>query len=663
MTRRTQPFDGFSMLTFFRRGLMAKLMLGVLFLSLVAIVITGFGTGGMGGLGELGTLGQDTVAKVGGTSLTTERVRQEASRQLDKMRQQEPNLDMNAFLRRGALEQIVDQLIDVVASTAYGTEHGLAASRRMVDREIASIPAFQNLAGQFDNGAMQRALQAQRMTEGQLRDEIETRLIQRQLVLPAAGSAHVPSTLAFQYASLLLETRSGVVGAVPSGAMGAGTPPSDAEIAGFFRANVGRYTIPERRVLRYAVFGKENVAAAAKATDAEIETAYRQNSAQYGGRETRTLSQVVLPDENAARAFAQKLAGGASFAAAAAQAGFGGSDIKLGDKAKEDFAKISAQNVADAAFSAAKGANVGPIRSGLGWHIVHVDDVKAGAAKPLAAVRGELAARIEAEKTQNALSDFASRIENEIADGASFEQVAKKEGLTAQETAPVTAAGQAPDVAGWTTPADVTPLLDAAFQMEPNEDPSVETVVPNQRFALVYVSRVVPAAPPPLAQIRDRVTADLIAQRASERARAVAQSIVSKINAGVPAAEAFAQAQVKLPPLQTLSATRKDIARQGQQVAPAMAMLFSLPKGKARLLPAADGRGWFIVDLQTIVPGDASKEPGITQAVRGQFAQILGDEYAQQFMGAIRSTVKIRQNGEAVARLKRELAGGGAAPQ
>jgi peptidyl-prolyl cis-trans isomerase D len=663
MTRPKQSFDGFSMLTFFRRGITAKIMLGVLFLSLVAIVITGFGTGGMGGLGELGTLGQDTVAKIGGTSLTTDRVRQETSRQLDKMRQQDPNLDMTAFLRRGALEQIVDQLIDVVASTVFGTDHGLAASRKMVDREIASIPAFQNLGGQFDNAAMQRALAAQKMTEGQLRDELETRLIQRQLVLPVAGSAHVPSSLAFQYASLLLETRSGVVGAVPSGAMGAGTPPSDAEIAAFFRANVGHYTIPERRVLRYAVFGKENVAAAAKATDAEIAAAYSHNAVQYGARETRTLSQVVLPNEAAARAFAQKLGQGTSFAAAAGQAGYGASDIALGDKAKEDFAKISAQNVADAVFSAAKGANVGPIRSGLGWHVVHVDDVKAGAARPLAAVRGELAAKIEAEKGQNALSDFASRIENEIADGASFEQVAKKEGLNVQETAPVTAAGQAPDVPGWTALADVTPLLDAAFQMEPNEDPAVETVVPNQRFALVYVTRVVAAAPPPLAQIRDRVTADLIAQRASERARAVAQSIVSKINAGVPAAEAFAQAQVKLPPVQNLNATRRDIARQGQQVPPPLAMLFSLPKGKARLLPAADGRGWFVVYLQTITPGDASKEPGITQAVRGQFAQILGDEYAEQFMAAIRSTVKIRQNGDAVARLKRELAGGGAAPQ
>ena len=63
------------MLTFFRRGLMAKLMLGVLFLTLVAMVITGFGTGG-GGLGDLGGLRAGTVASVGGEKITSDRLRE-----------------------------------------------------------------------------------------------------------------------------------------------------------------------------------------------------------------------------------------------------------------------------------------------------------------------------------------------------------------------------------------------------------------------------------------------------------------------------------------------------------------------------------------------------------------------------------------------------------
>jgi len=431
------------MLTFFRRGIMAKVMLGVLFLSLVAIVITGFGTGGMGGLGELaGKLGSDTIAQAGGEKLTTEQVKDTMNRQLDRMREQQPEIDMAAFLRRGALEDIVDQMIDMAAASAFGTKMGLAATKRMIDAQIVKIPAFQGVTGQFDQNAFRAALSNQKMTEAQLRDQIRSQLMQQQLVTPVAASAAVPKSLALQYASLLLETRSGIVGAVPTKAMGAGAEPSDADVAAWYRQNIARYTIPERRVIRYAVFGAENVAAQAKATDAEIQAAYARNPA-YAAREVRTLSQVVLSDQNAARAFAQKVASGTPFAQAAAQAGYAAADIAVGDKTREDYARISSPEVAAAAFGAAKGATVGPVRSGLGWHVVKVEDVKTVGAKPLASVRAELVAAIEKDKAQQALSDMASRIDNAAGSGASFADIAKNQNLAVVETP---ADGQAEDI-------------------------------------------------------------------------------------------------------------------------------------------------------------------------------------------------------------------------
>jgi peptidyl-prolyl cis-trans isomerase D len=649
------------MLSFFRRGAMAKVMLGVLFLSLIAIVITGFGTGGMGGLGELGGgVGGTNVASVGGERISTARVRDETNRQLAKMRQQEPGLDMATFLRRGALEQIVDQLIQVTANTAFGEKNGLGVSKQMIDAEIAGIPAFQGLGGRFDPQAMARALQQERLTEAQLREEIRTRMIERQLILPAAGSAHVPAALAQQYAALLLEQRTGLMGAVPSAAMGAGIEPTEAELQAFYRNGQARYTIPERRVLRYAAFGPEAVAAQSQASEAEIAAAYKQNAAAYAAREVRTLSQVVIPDEAKARAMMQKIAAGTPFAQAAADLGYAARDIAVGDKTKEEFARLTAPGVANAVYAAAKGANVGPVKSELGWHIVRVEDVKTIPGRTLEAVRGELATRISQQKAQNALADMATRLENQISDGASFEEVAKKNGLQVKETPPVTATGQAPGVAGWTTPPELAPLLEGAFAMDPNDDPAVETIAPNQRFALVALGRVVAAAAPPLAQIRDRVKADLVSTRANERARAVAQSIVSKINSGIAPAQAFAEAKAGLKPPQAIKGIRREIASRTRQVPPPLAMLFILPRGKARILRAPGNEGWFVVYLGDVVPGDAGKEPGLAQAVRSQFASILGDEYAQQFTNSLRASLKVRRNEEALRKLKAELLGPGA---
>ncbi|HEX4739322.1 MAG TPA: SurA N-terminal domain-containing protein [Allosphingosinicella sp.] len=648
------------MLSFFRRGAMAKIALGILFLVLVAMVITGFGTSGGGGIGELasGSLGADTIASVGGEKITTDRLTDVMKRQLERLQQQQPGIDMATLIRRGQFENVADQLIGLTAANVFGEKEGLVATKRMIDAEIVKIPQFQGVTGQFDQNAFRAVLAQQRMTEAQLRAQFRDGLLQRQLMLPAVGSPFVPQGFANQYAALLLEGRSGMVGAVPTKAMGPGTEPNDSDVTGWYKQNIARYTVPERRVIRYAVIGAETVAAQSKPSDAEIEAAYARNPA-YAATETRTLSQVVLPSQQAANAFAQKVASGTPFAQAAQQAGYSASDIAVGEKTQADYARISSPQVAAAVFAAKNGAVVGPVRSGFGWNVVKIDAVKAIPAKPLASVRGEIADALQKQKAQGTLNALASRIDNEASSGASFADIAKKENLTIVQTPPVTANGQAPDVpAGWTVPTDLAPLLHGAFQTDPNDPPAVAPIVPNQRYALVSVAQVVPAAAPPLAQIKDRVKTDLMAWRASLRAKAVAQSIVSKINAGVPAAQAFAQAGVKLPPLQPLSATRRDLSKPGQQVPPALTALFTLSRGKARMIDAGEARGWFIVTLDKVIPGDVGKEPALTQAVRSQFQQILGDEYQQQFTNEIRAGVKVKRNDQALAKLKTDLLAG-----
>ncbi|HEY0148735.1 MAG TPA: SurA N-terminal domain-containing protein [Allosphingosinicella sp.] len=645
------------MLSIFRRGVTAKIMLVVLGIGLFAIVITGFGTGGSGLGGATGSAGA-AVATVGGEKVTAQDVSQQVNRQLAAARQQNPELDLATFLRGGTLEQLTDEMIGIAAAVVFGKEQGLAVSRQMIDREIAGVPAFQNLAGQFDQQAFQAALAREKMSPDQLRKEIETRLLQRQLLLPVAGSAYVPRGVAFQYASLLLESRSGAVGVVPTAAMGAGKEPTDAEIAAFYRENQTRYTIPERRTIRYAVFGREQLGAAAKATDAEIQQAYRQNPA-YAARESRVLSQVVLPAEAAARALAQKVNAGTPFVQAAQQAGFGAADIALGEQTKEAYQRVSSAPAANAVFAAAKGATVGPFKGPIGWHVVKVEDVKTTGARPLASVRAELVTQIEQRKTQEALADLASRIEAAVSDGSNFNEVVAKEKLAVVETPPLTAQGSAPANPAFRAPPELAPLLRTAFEVEANAEPVVETIAPNERYALVSVSNVVPAAAPPLAQIRDRVKNDLAARNASQRARAVAASIVSKINAGTPVAQAFAEAQVRLPAVQPINAVRRDIARQGAQVPPPLAMLFSMPRGKAKLMPAPNGAGWFVVFLDKIVPGNAGGTPELVDAVKGQFAQVMGDEYAQQFTAAMRARAKVKRNEDAMKQLRTDLLGGG----
>jgi peptidyl-prolyl cis-trans isomerase D len=648
------------MLNIFRKGVSSKIMLIVLGIGLFAIVATGFGTDGMGGLGGGATVsGQgDTLVEVGDETVTSVEVTDQANRQLDRLRQQNPELDLASFVRQRGFEEILNQLITAKAMLVFGREQGFAASKRMVDSEIASVPAFQNLAGQFDPEAFQRALRSERVTEQQLREDMRSSLIQRQVLVPVGGSPYVPQGLAQQYASLLLEQRSGSVGIVTSEAVAAGLAPSDAEIAAYYRENQARYAVPERRVIRYAPIGAEQVAAAAQPTEAELQAAYREAGAKYAARETRELSQVVLPDQAAARAFAAKLAGGTSFAQAASQAGFSAADTKVGAQTRQEFERLTNAAVAGAAFAAAQGGATQPVQSPLGWHIVRVDAINNRPAVPFNNVRAELVAQVGERKLQEATANLVTKIEDALGGGASMEEVAQANGLRIQETPALTATGQNPGVANWRPDPQLQPLLKAGFEMSPDEDPVVETVAPGQ-YAVAAVGRVVAAAPPALAQIRDQVRADLIRNRASARARTLAQSLADKINRGMAPAQAFATAGMRLQPTQRISARRIEIARPGQPVPPPLVMLFSLPKGRAKILAAPDGAGWFVVHTESTVPGNAAGQPQLIQATRTQFERILGEEYSEQFARAVQSRLEVERNEGKIRALKQQLQGGG----
>lgn len=640
------------MLKTFRQAKSSWYVVAFLGLIMVAFVITGVGPMG-GGPQSSG----EWVARVGDETITAPELNDELGRQLNNIRQRDPNstATMADLVASGAFDQILQQMVLAKATKAFGEKYGLSAPKKLVDSEIAGAPPFQNLAGKFEDMRLRQWLAANKVSEQKLREDLAAGLMQRQIIPPVSSGARIPQAVALQYTALLMERRSASAGIIPTSAMATGAEPSEAEVAAFYARNAVRYTIPERRVLRYAVFGRPNVAAAAKATDAEVAAAYQENAAAYAPRETRSFSQVVLPSKAAADAFAAKVAGGTNFAQAAAQAGFSPADTAIGQLTKEQLAGRFTPGVANAAFSAARGAVTAPVQSPLGWHVVRVDAVTTSAGRPLASVRAELVQQIEERKATNALLALVSTIEDEVGNGASFEEVVRAHGLTIQQSPPVTARGTSPGVAGFQLPAEVGPLLRSGFDLGLDDDPVVETITENQRFALVAVGRIVPAAPPPLAQIADRVRTDIKTERATAQARSVANAILAKVNRGVPIRQAFAEAGVALPPVQTLTATRMDTARRDAQVPAPMAAMFGTAKGKARLIAAPNGSGWFIVRTDEVIPGDAGNAPGLVEATRVQLSQVIGPEFSEQFLRAVEREVKVERNAAVINRLKADI--------
>lgn len=653
------------MLSGFRKSLRSWVVVAILFFSLVAIVVTGFGTGGFGGLGSLSGGGRsaagDTLATIDGQTLSADEVNDLVNRQFANARQQQPTLEMAAFLAQGVFEQTVDQLITARALESFGGRQGLVASPTMIDREIVNIPAFRNLTGQFDQNVMRQQLQAQNMSETAFRTNVAQTLMRRQLLGPVVLGTRVPEGVAREYANLLLERRRGTIGTVAIQTIAQGINPTDAEIAAFYRRNRVAFTVAERRAIKYALIGPEQVGEAGQASDAEILAVYRNSPLSYGPRETRTLQSVVLPSRQAADAFAARVRGGASFVDAAAQAGFAAGDVTFANQTRAQFEQVTNAEVAAAAFAAAQGAVAGPLRSELGYHVVRVERITATPARPLEAVRAEIAAAIESRKRTDALAALVSRVEDRLSDGASFEEAARAEHLTIVTTPPITESGQPGGDNPFVLASELRPMLRSAFEIDAEDpEPVVEQLAANQRFVLLGIDRVLPAAVPPLAEVLPQVRIALIRERALAQSRALAERIAAQINAGTPVAQAFAQAQPRVEP-RPVEMRRLDISRAGQQVPRELMTLFSIPQGRARVVPAEGNAGWIVVAHQQRTPGDASTNPQLIQQARTQFSSDASEELAQQFARAIELKSEVSRNEEAIRRARQQLGGGAAA--
>lgn len=642
------------MLTNFRRIIFSTPGKIVALLLLVALGV-GFAMMDVQNLGVGGPSASGALVQVGDKKLTQQEMQDRLRNALERVRQQQPMLDMAQFVRTGGFEQVLNQVIDGMALEEYADQHGMVVSPAAIDGQIASIPAFQGFDGKFSQQRFDQFLSEQRITAEQVRSDIRRETLVQWLMAPIANPGPVPAELATPYASLMLERRKGSVGYIPIGAIAPGNPPTEAELQAYYKKNLGRYTLPERRVVRYAVVTPAQFEAGAKATEAEIAAEYKKNAAQYAASTRRNLAQIIVADENAAKAIAAKVKAGTSMADAAKAAGLQASTVPNAEK--EAFARTSSAAIANAAFAGTQGAVVGPLRSPLGWHIVRVEGIEQVAGKSLDQVRGELAETIAKTKLATALADLRARIDGEIADNATFDEVVGASKLKAETSAPLFADGRTLGAGEAAPDPTLAQIAQAGFAMETGDDPQLIPLGEEGAFALVKTDRIVAAAPRPLADIRPNVADDLVRSRQLDGARKAANAIVAKLGKGMPIAQAMKESGLKLPAIQPLDASRGQLAQMGDQLPPPVRLMFSMAEKKAKAIPAPERGGYWIVQLDDIEEGNAKGNAALIGQTRGQLGQLIGNEYAEQFAAAARKAVKVKRNEAAIAALKAQLSG------
>ena len=646
------------MLTLLRRFAKSPVGLGVFALIIIAFIVTLYQGGG--GLGGMSTGLGSNVVSVGGRPIDEAELSRRIQNAIEATRRERPEYDIKQFIGEGGVERTIDLTATGRAFEVFAADQGMVASKKLVDGAIASIPAFYGPTGKFDPATFQQVIAQRKVSEKMLRDDFAREALTKALAIPIAGAARVPAGLVQPYASLLLEVRDGRIAELQSSLFAPRNVPSNAELQAFYRRNLARYTVPERRVIRYATFDRSAVAAQTTPTEAEVTALYTSRSDTYGARENRAFTQIIVPNVAQANALVTKVRGGMTMADAARSEKREALVVKSTNR--RAFQQLTRAEVAAAAFAASQGQLAAVARSGLGFHVVRVDAIEAIAARPLATVREELIGTLRSQKETRAIGDLVAAIEDAAGSGTTFDELVRKHGLSAQATPALSDGARALEVPGYAAPPEVVKILKAAFEAEPDDDATVTSLPESASFVLWKLDRTLPAAPRPLAEMRDVIIGAVQNDKGSIAAKAAADAVVAAVNRGTPFDQALQNAGVPTSVVTPVKARRLEVMQAASQrpVPPPLALMFSLPAQRARTLQMPGRAGWFVVRVEAITPGDARTAPRLIETTREQLSGVVGDEYVQQFATAVRNLVGVKKNDTAVARLKAGLQGGNA---
>jgi peptidyl-prolyl cis-trans isomerase D len=646
------------MLSFFRRFTKSRFGLIAVFVFL-AVIALAFAAGDITGIrASGGGSGGHVVAKVGDRKITDVEVRQRIDLFLRNLQRDGQNVTMEQFLAQGGLELALDEMINSAAMVEFAEGSGMQVSKKLIDGEIASNPAFLGVDGKFNQKQFEELLGQNRISPATFREGMTNERYSNWFINRAILGNQMPEGVLLPYASLALERRAGIVGLVSTIAMDPGPDPDEKTLTAWYNGKRARYMVPERRIVRYATVKPDTLRAGATATEAEITDAYKKAGKRFAATEKRTIELVTALDQNTAGQIAAKAKAG-SLPAAATATGLEARTLTALEKAA--VATQVSQAFAEAAFAASPNALLGPVKMGPNWLVYRVTKVEPVAAKTLDQARAELSTEITARKLAQSLATLRQSIEDGIADSKNFDEAVADAKLTAERTPALTAAGANPEDPNFKPDPAIAAVMRAGFGFEQaGDEPQIVPLGPDGSFALIGLERVVAAAPRPLAQIRERVVKDYLVEQALTKARAVATAMIAKLEKGVPMQQALAEAGVtKGPPPKPFDFKRSEVL--GPNMAPYLQMAFSMAPKKAKLVEGSNREGYYVVYLDRVEEHSAAGDPAAIQRVRGDIAPQIGPEYARQFIASIRNHLKVTRNDKAIAQLRADLSRTGSA--
>lgn len=497
---------------------------------LVLLIFPSFVFFGIQGYSRFGEGGTNTVAKVDGRNVTQAEWDQAHQRQVERMRQQMPTVDVKLFDNPAAKRETLEALVRERVLLAAAVHRNLLVGDERLQRQFVEDPQFAGLRN-ADGSVNQAILAAQGLTSQDFVAQLRQELGMQQVLRGVSGSALPTPAVADLALDALLQRRQLALARFDAKSYAAKIQPGDAQIEAYYKAHESEFSAPEQASIEYVVLDLETIKKGIAVPDDEARKYYAENASRYTVAEERRARHILIAaDKDAAADVKQKAKARAEALLAEARkspASFAdlakknsadaGSAAQGGDLDFSGRGGMVAKPLEDAVFAMKVGEIGELVTSEFGYHIVKLEAVRGGEKKPFESVRGEIDDEIRKQLAAKRWAEAAEQFTNTVYEQSdSLQPVIDKLKLDKR-----TASVRRQPAPGASGALASQKLLDAVFANDAvrnKRNTDAVEVGPNQ-LASARIVQHQPARTLPLAEVRDRVRERVIAVEAGNAAR------------------------------------------------------------------------------------------------------------------------------------------------
>ena len=466
------------------------------------------------------------LAEVGGQPITLGEYQSAYRQQRQRLeRMYQGRLEPEMLERFGLKEQALQSLVESKLIALEAHRLGLTVDDETLAREIATSPAFQENGRYLGSAEIRRRLELNGVSEREFQEDFRAQLLGQRLLGAitdgvSVSQAEVEREFRKRNEQVKIEY---VLADAPADA--AAVAPTDAEASARFQAKPEAYRLPEKRVVSYVLVDPQALQSRVTVTEADLASYHREHKAEFRVPEETCASHILVKaksspeateghtDEEAkklAQAALDQVKGGADFATVAKKASEDkGSGERGGDLGCFGRGRMVPE-FDNAAFSLPVGQTSDLVKTSFGYHVIRVSSRNAEQDPPLSAVKERIRGTLLAERTQALATTQAQQLSAALLRGRSLEEAAKEPALAVQKSAPLARGSVEP-------PLDSAALVARVFDLKAGET-AKEGFSVSGGHVFVALSEIQPSRVPALAEVQEKVKADLAKERAAERA-------------------------------------------------------------------------------------------------------------------------------------------------